>query len=101
MAVNSLIVGFEILVPKIPSGLEKRVSEQEVEESTNQGVAGKVMGSGAKRVYVVESPIWDPKKVPPALIRVAGLCNNAKLHELLPYTPATLPKERFLFLRIA
>ena len=82
MAVNSLIVGFESLVPKIPSDLEKRVAEQEAEESTKQGIAGKVTGSGAKRVYVVESPIWDPKKVPPALIRVAGLCNNAKLREL-------------------
>ena len=82
MAVNSLIVGFESLVPKIPSGLEKRVAEQETEESTKQGIAGKVTGSGAKRVYVVESPIWDPKTVPPALIRVAGLCNNAKLREL-------------------
>jgi len=82
MAVNSLIIGFENLVPKITSGLEKRVVEQETEESTKQGIAGKVTGSGAKRVYVVESPIWDPKKVPPTLIRVAGLCNNAKLREL-------------------
>ncbi|MDQ1276764.1 MAG: sodium/potassium-transporting ATPase subunit alpha, partial [Euryarchaeota archaeon] len=82
MTVNSLIVGFESLVPKTPSGLEKRVEEQEAEESTKQGIAGKVTGSGAKRVYVVESPIWDPKKVSPALIRVAGLCNNAKLREL-------------------
>ncbi|MDR7664715.1 cation-transporting P-type ATPase [Methanosarcina sp. Z-7115] len=82
MAVNSLIVGFESLEPKIPSGLEKRVEEQEAEENTKQGIAGKVTGSGAKRVYVVESPIWDPKKVSPALIRVAGLCNNAKLREL-------------------
>ncbi|MGA9188352.1 MAG: cation-transporting P-type ATPase [Methanosarcina sp.] len=82
MTVNSLIVGFESLVPKISSDLEKRVAEQETEESTKQGIAGKVTGSGAKRVYVVESPIWDPKTVPPALIRVAGLCNNAKLREL-------------------
>ena len=82
MAVNSLIVGFESLIPKILSGFEGRETEQEAEESTKQALAGKVMGSGAKRVYVVESPIWDPKKVPPALIRVAGLCNNAKLHEL-------------------
>ena len=82
MAVNSLIVGFESLVPEAHSGPEKRIAELEAEESTKQGIAGKVMGSGAKRVYVVESPIWDPKKVPPVLIRVAGLCNNAKLHEL-------------------
>ena len=82
MAVNSLIVGFESLVPEAHSGPENRVAEQEAEESTKQGIAGKVMGSGAKRVYVVESPIWDPKKVPPFFIRVAGLCNNAKLHEL-------------------
>jgi len=82
MVVNSLIVGFENLVPKIPADLEKRVAEQDAEESTKQGIAGKVKGSGTKRVYVVESPIWDPKKVPPALIKVAGLCNNAKLREL-------------------
>jgi sodium/potassium-transporting ATPase subunit alpha len=82
MAVNSLIVGFESLVPKIPSGLEKVVAEQEVEESTKQGIAGKVTRSGSKRVYIVESPMWDPEKVYPALIRVAGLCNNSKLREL-------------------
>jgi len=82
MAVNSLIVGFESLVPEAHSGPEKRIAELEAEESTKQGIAGKVMGSGAKRVYVVESPIWDPKKVPSALIRVAGLCNNAKIQEL-------------------
>ena len=82
MVVNSLIVGFESLVPKIPADLEKRVAEQDAEESTKQGIAGKVKGSGTKRVYVVESPIWDPKKVPPALIKVAGLCNNATLREL-------------------
>lgn len=82
MAVNSLIVGFESLVPEAHSGPEKRIAEREAEESTKQGLAGKVMVSGAKRVYVVESPIWDPKKVPPALIRAAGLCNNAKIQEL-------------------
>jgi len=82
MAVNSLIVGFESLVPEAHSGPEKRIAEREAEESTKQGIAGKVMVSGAKRVYVVESPIWDPKKVPPALIRAAGLCNNAKIQEL-------------------
>jgi sodium/potassium-transporting ATPase subunit alpha len=82
MTVNSLIIGFESLVPEAHSSPEKRIAEQGAEESTKQGIAGKVMGSGAKRVYVVESPIWDPKRVPPALIRVAGLCNNAKLHEL-------------------
>jgi len=82
MAVNSLIVGFESLVPEAHSGPEKRIAELEAEESTKQGIAGKVMVSGAKRVYVVESPIWDPKKVPPALIRAAGLCNNAKIQEL-------------------
>ncbi len=82
MAVNSLIVGFESLVPEAHSGPEKRIAEWEAEESTKQGIAGKVMGSGAKRVYVVESPIWDLRKVPPALIRAAGLCNNAKIQEL-------------------
>lgn len=58
------------------------VAEQGAEESTKQGIAGKVTRSGAKRVYIVESPMWDPEKVFPALIRVAGLCNNSKLREL-------------------
>jgi sodium/potassium-transporting ATPase subunit alpha len=83
MAVNSLIVGFESLVPEAHSGPEKGIVEQEAEESTKKGIAGKIVGSGTKRVSIIlESPIWNPEKVPPALIRVAGLCNNAKLHEL-------------------
>jgi sodium/potassium-transporting ATPase subunit alpha len=81
MAVNSLIVGFD-LVPEKTSGFEKEVSGQEAEESIKQGIAGKVADSRTRRFSIVESPIWDPEKVPPALIRVAGLCNNAKLHEL-------------------
>jgi sodium/potassium-transporting ATPase subunit alpha len=81
MTVNSLIVGFD-LVPEKTSGFEKEVSGQEAEESIKQGIAGKVADSRTRRFSIVESPIWDPEKVPPALIRVAGLCNNAKLHEL-------------------
>lgn len=66
MAVNSLIVGFECLVLEYPSGSEK------------------IAGSGTKGVCVTEKPIWDPGKLPSVFIRVAGLCNNAKLRELPP-----------------
>ncbi len=31
-----------------------------------------------------KKPVWDPEKLPPIFIRVAGLCNNAKLRESPP-----------------
>ncbi len=83
MAVNSLIVGFD-LVPEKTSGFEKEVSGQEAEESIKQGIAGKVADSESKGISVSENPMWNPKKVFPSFIRVAGLCNNAKLSESPP-----------------
>ncbi|MGV8077816.1 MAG: cation-translocating P-type ATPase [Methanosarcina sp.] len=84
MAVNSLIVGFESLIPEKPSDSEKRVSGQGAEENTKEGIAEKVADLRAEGVAAAENPVWDPEKVPSAFIRVAGLCNNAKLSELPP-----------------
>ncbi|WP_440946716.1 cation-translocating P-type ATPase [Methanosarcina sp. T3] len=64
MAVHSLILGFESLEP------EKSSSPQE--------------GSGSGVKGVTENPGWAPEKIPPVFIRVAGLCNNAKLYEAPP-----------------
>lgn len=64
MAVHSLILGFESLEPEKPS------SSQENSES------------GAKKI--TGNPGWTPEEIPPVFIRVAGLCNNAKLYEAPP-----------------
>jgi len=64
MAVNSLILGFESLEREKPSGPEE---------------GGE---SGAKEL--TGNPGWAPEKIPPVFIRVAGLCNNAKLYEAPP-----------------
>lgn len=61
MAVNSLIAGFENLEPESPP-------------SSREGSRSEPAGS----------PGWSPKKLPPVFIRVAGLCNNAKLYEAPP-----------------
>ena len=84
MSVNSLIVGFENLESETPSGSEKRVAGQETEESANKVIAGNVANSGTDRCSVTRNPGWNPKKIPSIFIRVAGLCNNAKLRELPP-----------------
>ena len=84
MSVNSLIVGFENLESETPSGSEKRVAGQETEESANKVIAGNVANSGTDRSSVTENPGWNPEKIPSIFIRVAGLCNNAKLRELPP-----------------
>ncbi|AAM07720.1 TPA: cation-transporting P-type ATPase [Methanosarcina acetivorans] len=64
MAVNSLILGFESLEREKPS------SPQEGGESGSKELTG--------------NPGWAPEKIPPVFIRVAGLCNNAKLYEAPP-----------------
>ncbi len=84
MSVNSLIVGFENLESETPSGSEKRAAGQETEESANKVIAGNVANSGTDRCSVTQNPGWNPKKIPSIFIRVAGLCNNAKLRELPP-----------------
>ncbi len=84
MAVNSLMVGFECLVHENPLSTRKSTAGQEAEESTNKDDARKIADSGAERVCVIEKPVWAPERLPSVFIRVAGLCNNAKLHEALP-----------------
>jgi sodium/potassium-transporting ATPase subunit alpha len=61
MAVNSLIAGFENLEPESPP-------------SSGEGSRSEPAGSLG----------WSPEKLPPVFIRVAGLCNNAKLYEAPP-----------------
>ena len=112
MAVNSIMIGFECLILKNPASSKKGTIDQEAEESANKTIeeknvdSGKEGGSGEERgskaeggsgaegdtgteggtegVCVIKKPVWDPEKLPPIFIRVAGLCNNAKLRESPP-----------------
>lgn len=84
MAVNSIMVGFECLVLENPASSKKRTAEQETGDSTNKAVEEKTADSGPERVCAIEKPVWDPEKLPSVFIRVAGLCNNAKLRESAP-----------------
>ncbi|KKG28044.1 ATPase [Methanosarcina sp. 2.H.T.1A.15] len=84
MAVNSLIVGFETLEPKKPSLSQEGSAGQDAEDGTKKGLAEKGTYSGAKGVPVTGNPVWNPEKIPPVFIRVAGLCNNAKLYDSPP-----------------
>ncbi len=84
MAVNSIMIGFECLVFENPASSKKRTAEQEIGESTNKAVEEKTADSGAEEICAIEKPVWDPEKLPSIFIRVAGLCNNAKLRESPP-----------------
>lgn len=90
MVVNSLIVGLEELEPENPSILQERNTEQDLKESTKKNLAEKVAVSekitysGEKGLASTGSPGWDIEKIPSVFIRVAGLCNNAKLYESPP-----------------
>lgn len=84
MAVNSIMIGFECLVFENPASSKKRTAEQEIGESTNKVVEEKTADSGAEEICAIEKPVWDPEKLPSIFIRVAGLCNNAKLRESPP-----------------
>ncbi|KKG08969.1 cation-transporting P-type ATPase [Methanosarcina sp. 2.H.A.1B.4] len=84
MAVNSLIVGFETLEPEKPSLSQEGSAGQDAEDGTKKGLAEKGTDSGAKGVPVTGNPVWNPEKIPPVFIRVAGLCNNAKLYDSPP-----------------
>lgn len=84
MAVNSILVGFECLVLEYPLSTKKRTVGQEAEGSTNKNAENKISDSGTEGVCILEKPVWYPEKLPSAFIRVAGLCNNAKLQELPP-----------------
>ncbi|KKH50709.1 cation-transporting P-type ATPase [Methanosarcina sp. 1.H.A.2.2] len=84
MAVNSLIVGFETLEPEKPSLSQEGSAGQDAEDGTKKGLAEKGTDSGARGVPVTGNPVWNPEKIPPIFIRVAGLCNNAKLYDSPP-----------------
>jgi len=84
MAVNSLIAGFETLEPEKPSIPQEGAAGQDAGESTKKGLAEKGADSGAKGVPITGNPRWNPEKIPPVFIRVAGLCNNAKLYDSPP-----------------
>jgi sodium/potassium-transporting ATPase subunit alpha len=90
MAVNSLIIGFESVEPEKPSTPQESATGQDINGSTKKGLAEKITGSekvidsGAKGIPVTETPGWNPEKIHPVFIRVAGLCNNAKLYEAPP-----------------
>ncbi|MDD3245286.1 MAG: cation-transporting P-type ATPase [Methanosarcina sp.] len=84
MAVNSLIAGFETLEPEKPFIPQEGSAGQDAEESPKKGLAEKDTDSGAKGVPVTGNPMWNPDKIPPVFIRVAGLCNNAKIYDSPP-----------------
>jgi len=98
MAVNSIMVGFECLLLENPLSSKKRTKGQEAEgsinktvkstqkavTSTDKAVEEKAEDSGAEGFCIINKPVWDPQKLPSVFIRVAGLCNNAKLHESPP-----------------
>jgi len=84
MAVNSIMIGFECLVLEYPLSSKKRTEEQKIGESTNKAVVEKTADSGTEGVCVIEKSVWVPEKLPSVFIRVAGLCNNAKLRESPP-----------------
>ncbi len=90
MAVNSIMVGFECLVLENPASTKPRTAGQEAEENVNK-IAASTNKAAAEETADLEAgfcaikkPVWDPEKLPSVFIRVAGLCNNAKLRESAP-----------------
>lgn len=83
MAVNSLMIGFECILLQYPLSSKNKAATQEAEESTKT-VPEKIADSGAEEFCVIEKPVWVPEKLPSVFIRIAGLCNNAKLRESPP-----------------
>lgn len=91
MAVNSIMLGFECLLFENPLSTKKRTEGQEIEKSINKtavstdiGVAEGITEPGTEGFCVLEKPVREPQRLPPVFIRVAGLCNNAKLYESPP-----------------
>ena len=106
MAVNSIMIGFECFVLENPASSKERIPGQKAGESVNKVVEERIADFGTKEdtgaeggsevegdtgteggkegMCVIKKPVWDPEKLPPIFIRVAGLCNNAKLRESPP-----------------
>jgi sodium/potassium-transporting ATPase subunit alpha len=90
MAVNSLIIGFENLGPEKPSTSQEAMAGQDINENTKKSLSEKITGSekatdsGTKGVSVTGNLGWGPENIPTVFIRVAGLCNNAKVSEVPP-----------------
>jgi sodium/potassium-transporting ATPase subunit alpha len=78
------MIGFECLVLEYPLSSKKRTEEQKIGESTNKDIEKKTADSGTEGFCAIEKPVWSPEKIPSVFIRVAGLCNNAKLRESPP-----------------
>ncbi len=84
MAVNSLMIGFECLVLQYSLSTKKEAATQEAEKSTNKAAIKEIAESGTKGVCATDKSVWIPEKLPSVFIRIAGLCNNAKLRESPP-----------------
>jgi sodium/potassium-transporting ATPase subunit alpha len=90
MAVNSLIVGLECLGSENSSISQEDAKKQDTDENAEKGPAESVDGSEEvtdsceKAVSAAGSRSWNTEKIPPVFIRVAGLCNNAKLYDAPP-----------------
>ena len=98
MAVNSIIIDFESFVLENPASYKERTTGQEAGESVNKVVEERIADSrtkgdtgaeggtegGTEGIYAIKKPVWGPEKLPSIFIRVAGLCNNAKLREPPP-----------------
>lgn len=85
MAVNSIMIGFECFILENPASTKRIITEEETEESTNKAIVEKLSDSGPNKGFcALEKPVWDPEKLPSVFIRVAGLCNNAKLRDSAP-----------------
>ncbi len=78
MAVNSLMIGFDRLVIQytLNTETEKKRTEKNTNKTDTEGIADLEEG-----FYVTENPLRINEKRPSVFIRVAGLCNNAKLRE--------------------
>lgn len=91
MAVNSIMLGFECLLLENPLSNKKRPTGQEAEKSISKTAVGangdveeEITDPGTEGFCALEKPVWEPQRLPPVFIRVAGLCNNAKLYESPP-----------------
>lgn len=91
MTVNSIMVGFECLLLENPLSSKKTTTRQEAEESINRTTPGtdrdieeKITGPGTEGFCIIKKPVWDPERLSSIFIKVAALCNNAKLSESPP-----------------